>query len=142
MGDATTRFTFRLKPDLKSALKQQGDQHGRTLTEHINLILEDAVRHEAELPGVTYLTPEIKKVLAHYMKKWDERFTRLLARNAIETSATKRLLLHLLIVGDYASEDEADALEKEAWRLSRNNLYSPIQSLEELVQDIRDQRSR
>lgn len=93
--------------------------------------IEEGFRRQTELPGMTYLMPEVKELFSQYFEESDDKFSRLLIRTAIDVGATKRMLMHLYVVAGYSTAQEVDDIEGVAWKRSHKNLYKPLKALEE-----------
>lgn len=81
--------------------------------------------------------PQIEELIKTHLKRMEDRFGRLFFRTAIESGATKRLIIRVLLELRTASPDEIKAMADEAWQRSRLSLKDPLESLEEYVASLR-----
>lgn len=129
--------TLYLPADLNVTLKELARIHEKKLSHLAVDLLWEAVRHDTALAGTTYLMPEINTMLDKKLSDMERQFVRLMTRTAIESGATKRLVIDVLLALRIASASEIDEMEKEAWRAAQSSLRGPLEGLEELLLSVR-----
>jgi hypothetical protein len=139
MADNRRMISIRVPTELWTGLKEVARANHMTLTDLCEGILEDGVRRRTLTPGITYLMPEVHLLLESQLKAMEERFARLLARTAIETGTSKRLLMNLIVATDNATQEELKEAHELAWEQSHAAIRRPLESIDELVKSMRSE---
>lgn len=77
--------------------------------------------------------PELEAVLAKHLRALDKNFSRLMARSALDISSVRILVMYLLNGTVLESQDEVRALAEQAHQSARKRMYTPIESLEQML---------
>jgi hypothetical protein len=131
------QVTLYLPPELNVSLKEIARIRDKKVSHLAVALLQEAVRRETKLAGTAYLMPEINAMLEDKLSNMEKQFIRLLTRTAIESGATKRLVIRLFIALRITTADEINAMENEAWNEARNSLRKPLESLDQLIASLR-----
>ena len=131
------QITVYLPPDLHVSLKELAKARNKKLSHLAVDLLWDAVRRETALAGTTYLMPEISSMLEKKLSDMEIQFVRLMTRTAIESGATKRLVIDVLLALRIASPAEVDEMEKMAWHRAQESIRGPLEGLERLLLSVR-----
>jgi len=139
MKEIRQQITIRPSAELVMALKELALTRNTTLSDTCVGLLEAGLRRETTLAGTTYLTPEIEHILATRLKAMENRFANLIVHAAMEAGTAKRLLLHLLVVSNINTQEEARDAHDTSWRLAHKALKKPLDGIEELVAALRSE---
>lgn len=139
MADNRRMISIRIPTELWHGLKEVARANSMTLTDLCEGILEEGVRRRTLTPGITYLMPEIHILLESQLNAMEERFARLLARTAIETGTSKRLLMNLIVATENATQEELKEAHELAWEQSHAAIRRPLESIDELVKSMRSE---
>lgn len=134
---ATRNITIRVSTTTHAALKEAAREKSTTISDLGRKYIEAAVERRAWEDGVGPVLPDIRFEIQSKLVKMEERFARLLGRTAIESGATKRLVLRVLTEIRTAEADDIVRWEAETWQASSKSLYQPLKELNELMETLR-----
>ena len=126
--------TIRIKPKLDKQIREIAEREDSSFNKVAEHLMEAGLTKTKETLGVTILNNAVDKILSRHFKTLGDRISRLLARNLIEASTNRILMLQLL--GHHLGEDKARAFNELAYRNSIKNMKKPVRELEEVIQNV------
>lgn len=127
-------LTIKVSAATHAALKEAAKDQKLSISELGRSYLDDAVSRRAWEVVVEPILPEIRETIRKKLFDIDGRLTHLMRRSAIESGATKRLVLKVLTEFRTATNEEITQWEKDAWSASQKTLYTPLKNFDELVE--------
>src|SRR5207244_951264 len=94
-------------------------------------ILERGLKERAETAGLGLLGPAVEGVVKREVGRMSDRLAHLIARTALESATTRRLLFQLLV--RQLTPEDARRLNQAAWTNSVDSLRKPAEGLKELL---------
>jgi hypothetical protein len=113
------------------ALREEAAAHHLTVSRVAAEILERGLKERAETAGLGLLGPAVQGVVKREVGRMSDRLAHLLARTALESATTRRLVFQLLVRS--LTAEEARRLNQAAWTNSVDSLRKPAQGLQELL---------
>ena len=113
------------------ALREEAAAHHLTVSRVAAEIIERGLKERAETAGLGLLGPAVQGVVKREVGRMSDRLAHLLARTALESATTRRLVFQLLVRS--LTAEEARRLNQAAWTNSVDSLRKPAQGLQELL---------
>jgi len=113
------------------ALREQAAAHHLTVSQIAAEILERGLREQAETAGLGLLGPAVQGVVKREVGRMSDRLAHLIARTALESATSRRLVFQLLARS--LTPDEARKLNQAAWTSSVDSLRKPAEGLREIL---------
>jgi len=110
------KVTAWVTPATLRALREQAAAHHLTVSQVAAEILERGIREQAETAGLGLLDPTVQGVVKREVGRMSGRLAHLIARTALESAASRRLVFQLLV--RHLTPDEARKLNQATWTSS------------------------
>lgn len=114
-------------------LKEVASYKGSNISELSREIIMEAMREEKWQGGKDPILDDLRKILSDHMKQIDARFGRLLARTAIDSGTSRRLLVHLLVQSEINTQEDAEDIEEEAYDMAKRSLHNPLEAIDSFL---------
>ncbi len=126
-----TKVTTWVSRDALRALRDVAAAHKLTVSQVAAEILERGLKERAETAGLGLLGPAVEGVVKREVGRMSDRLAHLIARTALESATTRRLVFQLL--ARQLSVEEARRLNQAAWTSAVDSLRKPAEGLKELL---------
>jgi hypothetical protein len=94
-------------------------------------ILERGLKERAETAGLGLLGPAVEAAMKREVGRMSDRLAHLLARAALESASTRRLVFQIL--ARQLTAEDARRLNQAAWTSSVDSLRKPAEGLREIL---------
>jgi hypothetical protein len=128
---AKTKVTTWVGRDVLRGLREVAAAHHLTVSQVAAEILERGLKERAETAGLGMLGPAVQGVVKREVGRMSDRLAHLLARTALESASTRRLVFQIL--ARQLTTEEARWLNQAAWTSSVDSLRKPAQGLREIL---------
>lgn len=125
-------ITLWVEPTTRKTLTQLAATQRLSISKVAASYLESAVHDHGESVGAELVVPAVEAAVRREVAGMSDRLSRLLARNALESATTRRLLFNLLLEHGY-NHDEAKNLNNAAWEKAVESLKRPLEALHEIL---------
>ena len=126
--------TIRINPKLDKQIREIAEREDSSFSKVAEHLMELGLTETRETLGVTILNNAVDRILSRHFKTLGDRISRLVARNLIEATTNRILMLNLL--GHHLGEDKARAFNELAYQNSIKNMKKPVRELEEVIQNV------
>jgi hypothetical protein len=126
-----TKVTTWVTRDTLRALREVAAAHHLTVSQVAAEILERGLKERAETAGLGLLGPAVEGVVKREVGRMSDRLAHLIARTALESATTRRLVFQIL--ARQLTTDEARRLNQAAWTSSVDSIRKPAEGLREIL---------
>ncbi len=126
-----TKVTTWVSRDALRVLRDVAAAHKLTVSQVAADILERGLQERAETAGLGLLGPAVEGVVKREVGRMSDRLAHLIARTALESATTRRLVFQFL--ARQLSVEEARRLNQAAWTSAVDSLRKPAEGLKELL---------
>ena len=128
---AKTKVTTWVGRDVLRSLRDVAAAHHLTVSQVAAEILERGLKQRAETAGLGLLGPAVEAAIKREVGRMSDRLAHLLARTALESATTRRLVFQIL--ARQLTTEEARRLNQAAWTSSVDSLRKPAEGLREIL---------
>jgi hypothetical protein len=128
---AKTKVTTWVGRDVLRNLRDVAATHHLTVSQVAAEILERGLKQRAETAGLGILGPAVEAAIKREVGRMSDRLAHLLARTALESATTRRLVFQIL--ARQLTTEEARRLNQAAWTSSVDSLRKPAEGLREIL---------
>jgi hypothetical protein len=128
---AKTKVTTWVGRDVLRSLRDVAAAHHLTVSQVAAEILERGLKERAETAGLGLLGSAVEAAIKREVGRMSDRLAHLLARTALESPSTRRLVFQIL--ARQLTTEVARRLNQAAWTSSVDSLRKPAEGLREIL---------